>query len=378
MNFEWRLLRNADWLLLLTVILLSIFGVMVIASAARGYQPGNWQVYVYKQATGVILGLIALVAIQLFDYSEFGRMHRFLYGLNLVLLLLVWIPGLGVEHNGAKSWIDLRVVELQPAELTKILLILTLAWLLAGADSLTGWWDLIQPAGHVLPFLVLILMQPDLGSVLVIAAIVAGMLYMAGVQGWKFLLAGGLAAALVGGLYLAHLNGVEVLGVSEYQFKRIQCWLDPDSDTSGACYNIFQSRLAIAVGGLRGAGLFAGSQTQLGFVPEQHTDFIFSAVAEELGFLGGSLLLLLFLMLIWRVLLVAMQAKDRYGTLIATGVAAMIGFHVLENAGMAVGIMPVTGIPLPFISYGPSAVVANYLAIGLVLNVGMRRQTIMF
>ncbi|MCG0238999.1 MAG: rod shape-determining protein RodA [Firmicutes bacterium] len=378
MNFEWRLLRYLDWVLLLTVLLLTGVGLVMVASAARGYQPGNWQIYVYKQLAGMVLGLLAMAVTLLFDYTEFGRMHRFLYVVNLILLLLVWVPGLGVEHNNARSWLNLGIVELQPAELTKILVILTLGWQLARAESLREWWDLVPHVAHVLPFLALILMQPDLGSALVLLALAAGMLYMAGVPGWRFLVAGGLAAALVAGVLVAYEHGIDLPGISEYQVNRIRCWLNPEFDTREACYNVIQSRVAIAVGGLQGAGLFSGTQTQLGFVPEQPTDFIFSAVGEELGFLGASGVLLLFLILMWRILLTAIQAKDRYGTLIATGVAAMLGFHVLENTGMAVGLMPVTGIPLPFISYGPTALVANYIAIGLVLNVGMRRQPILF
>lgn len=378
-NFDFRLLRNMDWIMVLTVLLLSGIGVMVSASAVRGYDPANWRLFVYKQIGGIVIGLAAMAIVLLFDYSEFGRMYRFLYVANLVLLVLVLIPGIGFEQNGARSWFKFGPVQLQPAELTKIFTILTLGWMLTRAESMREWWDALPTLGHILPAAALVMKQPDLGTTLVILAVAAAMLYMNGYSGWRFALVALVGALAVGALVWANGQfGARIPGVSEYQIKRIRCWLDPEHDPQNWCYNVYQSMVAVGSGGLKGKGLFQGTQTQLGFVPENHTDFIFSVVGEELGFVGGAAILILFLILLWRIMNAAVHAKDRYGALICAGVAAMVGFHVLENAGMAIGMMPVTGIPLPFVSYGPTAVVANLTAIGLVLNVYMRRQTIMF
>lgn len=380
MNFDWRLLRNTDYVLLLVVLSLCVMGVTVVSSAVLGYDPTNAYGYVYRQVAGVVLGSLALVVVVLFDYTEFARMYRSLYVGNLVLLALVWVPGLGLGRDevGAQSWINLGIVNLQPAELSKVSLILTLAWLLARTESLLSWRELLPAFIHVLPALSLVLLQPDLGTALVFLALSAAMLYAAGTPGWKFLLAALLSVALAVGAVVAHLRWDVPLPLPRHQVERLICWLQPSYDLQGACYNVYQSKLAIATGSLLGKGFAQGNRSQMGYIPENHTDFIFAVVGEEFGFVGAAVVILLFLLLLWRVVVAATQAKDRYGMLICTGAAAMIGFHVVENIGMTMGIMPVTGIPLPFISYGPTAVVANMVAIGLVLNVHMRRQKIMF
>ncbi len=379
MNIDFRLLRNMDWVLILTVLVLGGIGVAVSASAVRSYNPMDWELFVYKQVGGIVLGLLAMTIILLFDYTEFSRMYRFLYFTNLVLLTLVLVPGIGSAQNGAQSWYKFGSIGLQPAELTKIFTILTLGWMLSITETRHNWFDALPSLGHILPSVALIMKQPDLGTTLVLLAVVAAMIYMNGFSGWRMVLVGAIGVALVGSVVFVNVKyGVKIPGVSAYQIKRIQCWVNPEFDRQDACYNVYQSVVAIGSGGLTGKGLFQGTQTQLGFVPENHTDFIFSVVGEELGFVGGIVILVLFLVLLWRIMNAAMHAKDRYGALICAGVAAMIGFHVLENAGMAIGMMPVTGIPLPFISYGPTAIVANMTAIGLVLNVFIRRQTIMF
>jgi rod shape determining protein RodA len=216
----------------------------------------------------------------------------------------------------------------------------------------------------------LILLQPDLGTAMVFVGILFGMLWVAGANPKH------LGAIVLAGLILAVPLFLWVL--KPYQQARLMTLFNPYADPTGNGYNVIQSMIAIGSGRFLGKGLFGGTQTQLNFVPEHHTDFIFSVIGEELGFAGGALVLFLFLILLWRIMTVAATSKDKYGALIATGVTAMIGFHVLENVGMTMGVMPVTGIPLPFISYGGSSLMANMIAIGLVLNVGMRRQKIMF
>ncbi|MDB4894914.1 MAG: rod shape determining protein RodA [Firmicutes bacterium] len=378
MNLDTRLLRHVDkWLLLLMFALITL-GVVVISSAARGFNGiAHAAGFVDKQIIAAAVGLVLMIVAMLFDYEEFGRMRWVLYGLNLALLGAVLV--MGRATNGAQSWIGFGTFQIQPSEFGKVMLILTLGHQLSRMDRLTSLWDLIIPLFHVLPLLVLLLLQPDLGTALVFIVITVAMIYMAGFPGWKIALMGGGPIAAVAVWLYAHLRwGVKMWPLKPHQIQRLEVFVDPTKDPLASGYHVLQSKISIGSGGLLGRGLYHGTQNQLGFLPEQHTDFIFSVIGEELGFRGGVVVLLLFMALLWRVMGIAANAKDRYGSLIATGVAAMIGFHVLENVGMTLGVMPVTGIPLPFISYGGSALMANMIAIGLVINVGMRRHTLFF
>lgn len=378
MNFDARLLRHLDKWLLLAMIALITLGAIIVSSAARGgFGPDAAMGYVNKQVIAAAVGFVALIVVLLFDYEEFGRLTWVIYGLNVLLLL--GVLAIGKATNGAQSWIPLGPVQLQPSELGKPMLILTLAHHLSRMDRIDSIWDLIGPGLHVLPLMGLVLAQNDLGTSLVYIVITAAMIYMAGFPGWKLALLGGTPITAVFGWFYAHKRwGVSMWPLQDHQIKRIETFIDPMSDPTDAGYQVLQSKISIGSGGLFGRGLYQGTQNQLGFLPEQHTDFIFSVIAEELGFVGGAVVLFLFLILLWRIMSIAATSKDRYGTLIATGVAAMLGFHVLENIGMTMGVMPMTGIPLPFISYGGSAMIANVIAVALVLNVGMRRQKIMF
>lgn len=353
-------------------------GIIMISSAARGFNGiEDAAGKVDKQIIAAALGLILMTVAMLFDYEEFGRMRWVLYGLNMALLGAVLV--IGKVTNGAQSWIGYGPVQIQPSEFGKVMLILTLGHQLSRMDRLTSLWDLIIPAFHVLPLLALLMLQPDLGTSLVFIVITVAMVYMAGFPGGKIALVGGGPIVAVAGWFYSHLRwGTSMWPLDDFQVKRLEVFVDPTKDPLEAGWHVIQSKIAIGSGGLLGRGLYHGTQTQLGFLPEQHTDFIFSVIGEEFGFRGGVAVILMFLALLWRVMAIAANAKDRYGTLICTGVAAMIGFHVLENVGMTLGVMPVTGIPLPMISYGGSALMANMIAIGLVLNVGMRRHTIIF
>lgn len=376
MNFELRMLRNLDYGLIIVTLALSGIGMAVIASAAMGYDPAHASTFVYKQVAGLAIGLVLMAVVLLFDYGEFSRMYRTLYFTNLALLGLVLL--VGFEQYGAKSWLRFGPVQMQPVELTKVFLVLTLSHLLSQQEQMTSLWDMVPPFIHVLPSVLLIMKQPDLGSMLVVLAMLVGAMYIAGAPGWRFLLFGGATIGGVAAWVWAHLQWKIWLPLSGYQLGRLLVWIDPEPYAQDWGYNVIQSRIAIGSGGLWGKGLFQGTQNQLGFLPEQHTDFIFSVLGEEWGFVGGALVLVLFLFVLWRVLAAALQAKDRYGMLICGSVFSMLLFHLVENVGMTMGVMPVTGIPLPFISYGPTAMVANFVAIGLVLNVQLRRQKIMF
>ncbi|MFZ5817191.1 MAG: rod shape-determining protein RodA [Bacillota bacterium] len=377
MNIDLRLLRNLDKLLVIVVAALIAVGVLVISSAARGYigieGAGG---FILKQVISALLGTVALTVVLLFDYAEFGRMWKFIYGTNLALLGTVL--AIGKTTNGAQAWIGLGPVHIEPGEYGKVMLILTLAHQITRQEHLRTIWDLIPVGMHVMLPLALIMLQPDLGTALVYVCIAAAMLYVGGFPAWKLLLLGGIPVAGVVGWVVAHLHwGVPIL-LDDYQIKRLTNFVNPMADISGSGYQVFQSIIGIGSGGIWGKGLYQGTQNQLGFLPEQHTDFIFSVIGEELGLAGGLAVILLFMLLIWRIMAAAEHAKDPYGALIVTGVAAMIGFHVLENIGMTMGVMPVTGIPLPFVSYGGSSLMTNLIAIGLVLNVGMRRKSLMF
>lgn len=378
MNLDARMLRHLDKLLILAMLGLFGLGLAVISSAAQGYAGAEQaHAFVMKQLVAGIIGLVLMVVILLFDYEEMGRMAWPIYGLNVLLLAAVLV--IGKMTNGAQSWIPLGFFNLQPSEFGKVMLILTLGHQLSQTEHLETIWDLVPVAIHVLPLLLLLLLQPDLGTALVFVVITIAMVYMAGFPGkWIALLVGG-PIAVAGGWLWAHMRfGVSMWPLKSHQVARLETFIDPTRDPMGDGYHVIQSKISIGSGGLFGQGLFHGTQNQLGFLPEQHTDFIFSVVGEELGFIGGGLVILLFLLMLLRIFSIAGSAKDMYGSLIATGVAAMIGFHVLENIGMTLGVMPVTGIPLPFVSYGGSSLISNMVAIGLVLSVGMRRQKINF
>lgn len=258
-------------------------------------------------------------------------------------------------------------------------MVLTLAALLRNREGkLEGWPDLVMPFIHIgLPML-LILKQPDLGTSLVFMAILLGELFMAGAPLKKLAIVyGGGLALVVAAISLHFKFGLPIL-LQDYQLNRLLVFLNPQADPLGAGYHVIQSTIALGSGGLFGKGLFAGTQNRLNFLPEQHTDFIFSVIAEEMGFIGILALLILFFILIYRGIRIIAQAKDMYGVLVATGVTTTFAFHVLVNVGMTAGIMPVTGIPLPMVSYGGSSMLASFFGIGLLLNVHMRHHKIQF
>jgi len=318
--------------------------------------------------------MVAAVSL-LFDYQQWARAARLIYLATLIILAAV--PLFAPSIQGARRWFVVGPVQLQPSEFAKLAIIVTLARLLAAREELARPTGLIGPLIHVGLPIGLILLQPDLGTSLIFIAILFGMLFAAGVplRYLVALVAGG--AALFAVAAYASLQGWFPL-LKEYQLRRLLVFLDPYSDRTGAGWNVIQSMIAIGSGGFFGKGLFSGSQTQLRFLPARHTDFIFSVIGEELGFLGAFLLLGLYFLLMWRSLRLMAQAKDTFGALIIAGVVSMIFGHVLVNVGMTLGIMPVTGLPLPFVSVGGTSLVTNLLGVAMILNVHMRRHKILF
>ncbi|MDD2420811.1 MAG: rod shape-determining protein RodA [Heliobacteriaceae bacterium] len=368
--------RNIDFTLIVVVGLLLAFGLVILSSASGnvGREPLE---YVRKQVFWIGAGTLVIASIMFFRYQTAARYAWHLYVFNILILLAVLVFAEPVK--GAYRWIPIGGFQFQPSEFSKLLLILTFADFLAKRkDRLNTFKDLLPCFAFVAIPMALILKQPDLGTSLVFVAIMMGMLLAAGAN--KRLLAvlcgGGLlvvALALYG-----HFAWHWPLPLKEYQIQRLIIFLDPDMDPMVSGYHIRQSLIAIGSGGLLGKGLYNGSQAQLNFLPEHHTDFIFSVVGEELGFVGVAALLCLFLIFILRALRIALEARDTYGTLIVVGVMSMFLFHIMINIGMTAGIMPVTGIPLPFISYGGSAMLTNMMSLGILINVSLRKQTILF
>lgn len=362
--FDKRLLRNLDYVIIAVVVILTTISFFVIASAS----PENPFYFVKRQAVWVVVGLVLFALTLSIDYHDLANYTKYLYYINLALLMAVFV--FGREAKGAQRWLRLGPWKIQPSELAKLIIIITLADLLSKrASSMRSIRDLIPVFVHVGLPMMLILKQPDLGTSLVFIGLLLGMLFVAGIK-WQYLAGlcglGGAAAPVL--FYL----------LEDYQRKRILAVFNPYVDPTNSGYHVIQSMIAVGSGRTWGKGWFAGTQNRLGFLPEQHTDFIFSVIGEELGFVRAAGILLLYFILIYRGIRIAMKARDDFGSLIATGVVIMFTFHILVNVGMTMGIMPVTGIPLPFMSYGGSSYLTNMMALGLLLNVNMRRQKILF
>jgi rod shape determining protein RodA len=361
--------RHVDLSLVGATLLLATFGLLMGYSATRsrledaGLDP---QYYLQRQALFVTIGLGVMLVAALVDYRIFRDFAPMIYAATVGSLLLVLV--LGSVHKGQQAAFDLGPFQLQPSEFAKVSLIVCLAAYAASIRTEIDGRRLMVILGLAGLPMGLIYLQPDLGTSLVFAAILLGMLLISGVKA-RFLVAL-LALAMVGMVAVVHFGVLK-----DYQYKRLTSFLDPQADTTRSAYNLAQSKTAIGSGGITGKGLFQGTQTNLSYVPEQHTDFIFTAVGEQLGLAGSVALLALFALIAWRTWRAAALAKDPSGTLICVGVLAMLTFQIFENVGMTMGIMPITGIPLPLLSYGGSSTLATFAAIGLVLNVHMRRFT---
>ena len=360
--------RHIDWVLVLSVIGTASFGALMVYSASHsrlaldGIDP---QLFLKRQILFITLGLVAMGVALLIDYRVLRDFGPLLLAATCGVLVLVLSP-LGSTSRGTQAWFQLGPFQLQPSEFAKVATIIALAGFCAERRGELDLPNLGKALGIGLLPIGLIYLQPDLGSSLVVVAIVAGILLVAGAKPRH--LAALFLVAVVGVVAVIQLGILK-----EYQLDRLGAFLDPAADTQRSSYNLNQSKIAIGAGGLTGRGLFEGTQTNLSYVPEQHTDFIFTVVGEELGLVGGGILLFIFGLMIWRIWRIAALAKDLSGTLIAVGVLSMLMFQIFENVGMTMGIMPVTGIPLPFMSAGGSSTIAAFSAIGLVLNVHMRR-----
>lgn len=383
-----RTLRNIDFLLIFVIFLLLGASLLILSTASLNVSQSEPYHYVTLQGVWIGSGLVLALIMAIIDYQKWRRLSWWIYAFNLGLLLAVIL--VGSEAKGATRWIPVTSnFAIQPSEFAKVFIIMAFADFLARREGrLNRFRDFIPPFLYVAVPMALIFKQPDLGTSLVFAAIFIGMMFIAGANPWKFgglLLGGALLLGIALWLHFAtdlpgwlHFAQGLPLPLQDYQLKRLVIFMDPMSDTSGEGYHIIQSLWAIGSGGLWGKGYRSGTQGQLNFLPEHHTDFIFSVFGEEFGFIGTVTLLFLFCIFILRIISIAMKSRDLYGMLVASGIAAMFTFHILVNVGMTSGIMPVTGIPLPLISYGGSTMWANMIALGLLLSINIRRERLMF
>lgn len=371
--------RHVDLLLVLVTGAISALGVVMVYATTRfslAAAGGDPLAEMKKQLIYAVLGVAALVASTMFDYKRYISWAPALYVVSLLMLLATF--AVGRRTLGATSWIQIGSFQFEPSEVVKVTLILSLAALLASRKGdLSGRAILTVLGLSAVPFL-LIFKQDALGSALVLAVVLVAMLLMGGTKGRHMVI---LTVVAVVAIFGVLQTGV----LKQYQKDRLTTFLTAPSGVGMGTvsknnpyaatiqYNLDQSKTAIANGGIYGKGLFNGSLTNLSYVPNQSTDFIFTSVAEQFGFAGSSLLLALFVLMLWRIWRVAVRSRDLAGTLICVGVLAMITFQVFENVGMTMGIMPVAGITLPFMSYGGSSMLVDWVAVGLVLNVGMRR-----
>lgn len=383
---QW--LRGVDILFIIFFVLLLGASLFILSTASFNVYPGDPYHFVKLQAAWIVTGIILTILVASVDYRKYRRLTWWIYGINIGLLLTVIL--FGQSSLGATRWIKITsTITIQPSEFAKIFIIITLADFLAKRQGrLNRYRDFIAPFTFVLVPMILVYKQPDLGTTLVFMAIFISMMFMAGANPWKFgslLLGGTLIIGVALWLHFAtnlpswlHFAQGMPLPMKDYQLQRLIVFANPASDSSGTGYNILQSIWAIGSGGFWGKGYRMGTQTHLNFLPERQTDFIFAVVGEEFGFIGAVSLLFFFFIFISRSLHIIKNTTEPYGYLIGSGIVSMLTFHILVNVGMSSGIMPVTGIPLPFISYGGSTLWSIMLAVGLLLNINKMNNPLMF
>jgi rod shape determining protein RodA len=360
--------QSINWVLIAAAVSIGALGVVLIYSAGLrdASSAGEWR----KQIVYLVLGVCIMAGVASVDYRWWRRAAPWLYGINLALLAFV-LRG-GHSALGAVRWISLGPLgTFQPSEPAKVIVAIALAALLAHYKTV-NWRVMLYAVGAFVVPALLVLKQPDLGTSLVLLAILSTMLFFAAASIRDYL----VYAAAVGaaGVFVVGTNAV----LKPFQRARLLVFLHPNADPEGAGWNLNQAKIAVGSGGLTGQGLFHGTQTQLNFVPEHSRDFIFTVLGEELGFLGAIVLLGLYTLVLLGAVRAMLAAKDRFGLYLAAGLTAMIAFHIVVNIGMTIGIMPITGIPLPFMSYGGSAILTNFIAVGILLNIYKRRDALEF
>lgn len=357
-----------DTLLMYTAIFAAVLGLFAVYSATSSY---GGVTNILVQTGAVVIGAAVMITLSFFDYEQYNLLVIPIFLISIFLLVIVLVIGTGSEQWGAKSWIRLGPVGIQPAEIAKVGFIITFSYHLNKvAKRINSLKVLLGLAAHLCAFLTLIMLQPDAGSAMVFCFIFIVLLFVAGLS-YKYI----IPACVVGA---ASLPIIYKFLLSPYQRHRIDVFFNPELDPLGKGYNVIQSRIAVGSGRIFGKGYLEGTQNQLGFLPAKHTDFIFSTIAEEFGFIGACVVVAVLFVIIWRCFAVAARSNNGFGRYIAAGVGAMLLFHTFENIGMCIGLMPVTGIPLPFFSYGGTSAVTYLMAIGLVLSVSRRNKGSMY
>ncbi|MDQ3508499.1 MAG: rod shape-determining protein RodA [Actinomycetota bacterium] len=353
-------LRSLDPMLLFVTLALSVFGIVAVYVAGVDDRQG----YAANQAIGFVVGLAGAIPLALIDYRFWLRHLKVIYIAVIVMLLAVTV--IGAAAGGAQRWIEIGPVQIQPSEFAKLMMVVVLAGYFADrAIGETG--PFMKSLGVLAIPGLLVFVQPDLGTSLVFGAVFVTMAFIGGAKIWQL-------AAIAGGVVASAFAAIRFGILEEYQVARLTAFINPEN-SGDVGYQVVQSKMAIGSGGLMGKGLEARTLATGGYLPEDHTDFIFANLAERIGFAGSILLIVLFFLLIWRILHIATISRDRFGVLIAVGVATIFLFHVFVNIGMTMGIMPVTGIPLPFVSYGRSSLVVSVISLGLLQSVAMRSRS---
>lgn len=372
-------IRDLDFSVLIITLMLIAIGIVMIGSATNFATDFDYsKIFLRMQIAATILGLMVIAAIMLIDYRWLKEYSTLVYGGTLLVLGVTLVMGKTI--SGSKSWLIFGPVRFQPSELAKLAIIIVLATFISEHEEEMKYLSGMFKACLITAIPVLmILAQNDLGTALVFIGILLGMMFVGGGNAKLMGVVIILGITVVMGMVFASIyTDFEFPVLKDYQVKRLQVLVDPYIDPHGHGYNIIQSQIALGSGQLWGKGLSQGTQNKLSFLPERHTDFIFPVIGEEFGFIGGMVVLSLYLALLLRSLVVAREARDTFGALMVVGIVAMWSFHILENVGMTMGIMPVTGIPLPFISYGGSSLVTNLVAVGMIMNVRMRKRKILF
>ena len=366
-NLKRKSLKKFDFILFITVIILCIFGLIMIYSATLSFDTTK---QIESQAIATAIGIVAILILVLLDYQFLGTLYIPIYVISNLLLVAVLIWGFGAEQWGSDSWLDIGGIVFQPSEFVKIGLVISLAKFIDNnKEHINEPFTLLKVLAFAFLPVILILRQPDAGTAMVFVFFIAIMLFIAGIK-----------RKYIGYALLAGLLSLPVLWfrLDVYQKNRFFNFLDPERDTSNTGYQAMQGKIAIGAGKVYGRGLFQGVFTQYNYIPEKQTDFIFAVIGEELGFIGGVTLIFLYFVMLTRLIKIAKNSTDLFGSLMVVGFTSILLFHIWQNIGMTIGLMPITGIPLPFISHGGTFQLISLVCIGIALSVGMHREGLNF
>ncbi len=367
LNLNKKNYKQFDYILILTTLLLCGYGILMIYSATLSFETLK---FVKTQAISTCLGLFAIFIIVILDYQFLGKLYIPIYIICNLLLLAVVFWGFGAEKWGADSWLKIGPIVFQPSEFVKIGLIISLAKFIDNnKDTINDPFTLLKILAFALFPVFLILLQPDAGTAMVFIFFIAAMLFIGGVKFKYFLYALGIGLLSLPVLWFK---------LDTYQKNRFFNFLEPERDISDTGYQAMQGKIAVGSGKVFGRGLFEGVYTQFNYIPEKQTDYIFPVIVEELGFIGGVALIFLYFVLLSRFIRIAKKSKDMFGSLMVIGFLGMFLFHIWENIGMTIGLMPITGIPLPFVSYGGTFQLSNLICIGIILSVAVHKEELSF